>query len=342
MQIKAFYYDGKTSDRKQVSISVDDIGFMSIRGDDIAIHQAIADMDFPPQIGRMRYRFCLADGSACETEEADALLAAIAPYRKKNLHQHIHRWENKLRYALFALVFAIASIWGFVHYAIPAIVKRIAAEIPMAVENSLGQESLALFDKAMFYQSEIPQARQEQLLKYFGQIIDTSQYQILFRKSDSIGANAFALPSGIIVFTDGMINLAQDDNELLGVLAHEVGHVQQRHVMRHILQDSITVVLLVMLTGDVGSASSLAASIPAILVQAKHSREFETEADQFAAELLLQHHIPPSHLADLLKRLTEEHKGMDVPDFLSSHPNSEERLHFLNQAKVQLEVGSDN
>lgn len=330
MQIKAFYYDGKTSDRKQVIITVDGTGQMKIRGDDVEIYRSVADLDFPPNIGSMRYRFNLPDGAACETDDYKALFDATAPYRRNSLHQHIHRWENKLRYAIFAMVFAVTALWGFIHYAVPYMVKRIATQIPITVERTLGQEALALFDRTMFEKSEIPESRQQQLLERFGDLIDISQYQIIFRKSERIGANAFALPSGIIVFTDEMINLAQDDDELVGVFAHELGHVKLRHVMRHILQDSITVVLLVMLTGDVGSASSLAASIPTILVQTRHSRDFESEADRFAAELMLRHQIAPAHLASLLQRLTEKHHGLELPDFLSTHPNSADRFQFLN------------
>ena len=51
-------------------------------------------------------------------------------------------------------------------------------------------------------------------------------YTLVFRKSDAIGANAMALPSGTIVVTDGLVTLAEDDREILGVLAHEAGHVR--------------------------------------------------------------------------------------------------------------------
>lgn len=343
MQVSARYYDGKTSARHDVALSLDDAGHLTISGrtpdgGTISIQYNISDIHFPPHVGNMRYTLPLPDGASCEIDDYPAFAALIAPHHKRSLLHYIHRWENQLRYALLAALLAIAALWGVVEYGLPVMAKVVAQRIPLSLENKLGEQSLALFDKSMFEPSELPAARQRALLDKFNAFIGADHIRVIFRKSDRIGANAFALPSGIIVFTDAMVELAQDDRELLGVLAHEIGHVKKRHVMRHILQDSATVVLLVMLTGDVSSAGSLAASIPTILVQAKHSRAFEEEADRFAAQDMLQHHISPAYLAAILKRLTEQHKDRDIPDFLSTHPNSRHRIDELNHFARQFKA----
>ncbi len=59
-----------------------------------------------------------------------------------------------------------------------------------------------------------------------------------FRASPIIGANAFALPGGIVIVTDQLMQLAEHDDEILAVLAHEIGHVKHRHVLRGLPQDS--------------------------------------------------------------------------------------------------------
>ncbi|MFX6702058.1 M48 family metallopeptidase, partial [Acinetobacter baumannii] len=66
---------------------------------------------------------------------------------------------------------------------------------------------------------------------------DAPDYQIVFRKS-RIGPNAFALPSGQIVVTDEIVQLLDDDDALMGVLAHELGHVHRRDLMRRLIQSS--------------------------------------------------------------------------------------------------------
>ena len=67
---------------------------------------------------------------------------------------------------------------------------------------------------------------------------DTTPYQIEFRAMKGQGANAFALPSGTIVISDELVLLAEDDREIVAVLAHECAHVRHRHVLRAVLQNS--------------------------------------------------------------------------------------------------------
>ena len=336
MQTTAKYYDGKTSARHEVILTLDGAGHLSVNGlttegEVISRQYSINDISFPAHVGNMRYSLPLPEGARCEIDDYQAFAALIKPFRKTSLQHLIHHWENKLLYALLAIVLSIVALWATVEYALPVMAGIVAREIPLSLEKKLGQQSLTILDKTMFEPSQLPPERQRALQKEFNAFIGEKDIHVIFRKSEQIGANAFALPSGIIVFTDDIVALAQDDRELLGVLAHEIGHIKKRHVMRHILQDSATVVLLVMLTGDVSSASSLAASIPTILVQTKHSRAFEEEADHFAAEDMLQHNISPSYLGSILKRLMDEHKGTGVPDFLSTHPNTQHRIEELNQ-----------
>ena len=86
-----------------------------------------------------------------------------------------------------------------------------------------------------------------------------------------MGANAFALPNGTIVVTDDLVKLAEHDDELVAVLAHEIGHVVSRHALRRVLQDSGVMLLVAGITGDIVSISSLAAALPTLLIEAKYS-----------------------------------------------------------------------
>ena len=154
----------------------------------------------------------------------------------------------------------------------------------------------------------------------------------MFRQGDAIGANAFALPSGIIVFTDEIIALSKDDRELLAVFAHELAHVKYRHTMRQVLQNSVTGLLVIMLTGDVGSASSLAAALPTLLVQTKFSRDFESEADNFAIVLLKQQGVSPVYLGDILERMRKLMGDGVMPGFMSTHPSTSDRIKKFQHA----------
>ena len=143
-----------------------------------------------------------------------------------------------------------------------------------------------------------------------------------------MGANAFALPSGIVVMTDELVDLAQADEELQVVLAHEIGHVVHRHSLRMLLQNSATSLLIIGLTGDVSSASVLVAGVPTALVQAKHSRQFENEADDYAYAWMDRNGVPHRYFTDMLERLEKKYggAGSGALSWLSSHPSTAERI----------------
>ena len=104
--------------------------------------------------------------------------------------------------------------------------------------------------------------------------------------------------------------------------------VQRRHGLRHLLQNSVVALLITWYVGDVGA---LAAAAPTAILQAKYSRDFEREADDYAAESLRQNGIPLSHLADILLRLEQSHGGSSATSYLSSHPAAAERLERLRR-----------
>ena len=102
-------------------------------------------------------------------------------------------------------------------------------------------------------------------------------------------------------------------------------------------------VILVMITGDVSSASGLIFAIPALLLELAYSREFETEADDFAYEFLIKHSISPQYFADVMRKIMQlEPSGQHEPraqseqvgksetnhrePYFSTHPDTEQRI----------------
>ena len=93
-----------------------------------------------------------------------------------------------------------------------------------------------------------------------------------------------------------------------------------------LLQNSATSILMLALVGDISSASVLVASVPTVLVQAKHSRQFEAEADDYAYAWLDRAGIDRRNFGVILERLEEKYGGEDVPSWLSSHPPTAQRM----------------
>jgi Zn-dependent protease with chaperone function len=159
-----------------------------------------------------------------------------------------------------------------------------------------------------------------------------------------MGANAFALPDGTIVMLDELVELTKDDNEIIAVLAHERGHVERRHAMRMVLQSSVVGLVLAWYVGDV---SGLLATAPAIIMQAKYSRDMEREADEYAEQTMLANGLSPCLLGTILDKLEAAHlakvrekhpeadaaKDSGAMDYLSSHPATSERMRRICPGK---------
>jgi predicted Zn-dependent protease len=133
------------------------------------------------------------------------------------------------------------------------------------------------------------------------------------------------------VVTDRLVEIAKSDNELVGVMAHEIGHLTRRHALRHLLQNSATALLVAGLTGDLTSVTALSATLPAALINAKYSRDFEIEADDAAVAELKASGIPAQVYADILTRLQRDHqqgnsRQSSVGEYLQDHPLMEERV----------------
>jgi Zn-dependent protease with chaperone function len=231
--------------------------------------------------------------------------------------------------AIVPLVFLALLAAAYV-YGIPFLARAVAARMPASVTEALSSQTLAALDRDVFQPTAMSRERQQAIDTSFRGLEmpagSAATYRLEFRKSDAVGANAMALPSGTIVVTDGLVTLARDDREILGVLAHEAGHVDHRHGMRGILQNSLMGLLVAWLVGDV---SSIAASAPAALLEASYSRDLEREADAFAVQVLRANGIPLRYFAGMLRRLEEAGGASGMSSalrYLSTHPATAERI----------------
>ena len=103
--------------------------------------------------------------------------------------------------------------------------------------------------------------------------------------------------------------------------------------MRNILQNSVVATVVATLTGDASTLTLAVSGLPVLLVQAKYSREFETEADEFAFTLLRENDLSPELFADLMERLAQgREENPRAWSFLSSHPVTADRVMRARQA----------
>jgi Zn-dependent protease with chaperone function len=273
------------------------------------------------------------------------LLAALG-YRKSA----VERWQARWPAAVLALVMLLALLGAGFVWGVPAAAEFIAARLPASVDTKLGQAALAgLEAQGMLAPSRLSDDRiaaVEALLPKALPAHPRIPVRLLVRSSDALGANALALPDGTIIVTDKMVRLALDKRnelddvgqaELLGVIGHEVGHVERRHATRAMTGSSLTAAVSATLFGDF---SAVAAGLPAVLTQMQYSRAMELEADDYAIGVLRRNGRSPDELADILEALERQQPGeRDVPRwlrrsmaYLSTHPDTAERIERLYKA----------
>jgi len=146
--------------------------------------------------------------------------------------------------------------------------------------------------------------------------------------------NAFALPAGYIYIHTETILQSKDVSELAGVLAHEVGHVAERHVAENYnraqgvsIGHQLAVITAAVLGGGAAAqAVNLGGGLAGMAYLNQFTREAEREADAFAVEVLPRAGYDPRGLMTFFETLMEESGGAEPPAFLSSHPATSERI----------------
>lgn len=308
------------ADADRVAISGAEESAQHLRRDQIA-----ADPPIPGVPRLLR----LPGGAMVETADR-AAVETLWPTRQV-VARAAFTLESRLAFALLALVLSAAVVWAIVTYALPLAANPASRLISPQVQKIIGERTLATLDRIALKPSELPVQRQRHLVVYVQRFMadepDAQGYRLEFRKAGV--ANAFALPGGIIIVTDEMVRSLKRDDEFLAVVAHEVGHVHARHAMRMVLQDSGLAVLMTALAGDAVGVTVLVAAVPSVLLRSHYSRQFETEADDYAFALLKRRGFSPQLFADVLRQLQATTSSTDngrVLRYLSSHPLTEERI----------------
>jgi len=285
-----------------------------------------------------QYKLYLYDGEYIECDNTQELQEFIEFNKNKKRFDPLRVFGIKVGFILPFIALIIALIYGSYTIFLPSISQNIAMNISKETAYKLGEDTLEALDEEYFEASALPVERQNFLRKFFltkiEGLTELPPINIEFRSSKKMGANAFALPNGTIVLLDKLTELAEDEEELFSVVAHELGHVYHRHALRQLIQDSVLYLGLVFITGDITSVATLAGLVPVVLLQQHYSREFELEADTYGYKLLKERNIEAKKFINLLQKIIEKEKDLHTQEYLylSSHPSLEERKKiFLDQ-----------
>ena len=317
----------------------------------------LEQLSIPARVGNTPRFIRFPDGGTFETADNAAVDRILAAAKSRDPARLPHFLEASWPMALAAALLTLGVGWVLITQGAPLVARWVAMTIPASWEEELGQTGLNALKRAgNMTASKLPAARLAEVQALFRQTVrrlrdleatqtmgalsdsDRFRFRLLVFHSKRFGANAFALPSGIILVTDALIELTREDGELEAVLAHELGHVLHRHAFRRLLQDATTALLVSTLIGDASALANLAAGLPVLLIEMRYSRQFEAEADRFAGAYMERTGRPPKLLYALLDRMAEKKKGktdgFDLPAYFSSHPTLDDRRETLDGARA--------
>ncbi len=152
--------------------------------------------------------------------------------------------------------------------------------------------------------------------------------------------NAFAAPAGLVFFYSGLIEQVKNEDELLSVLAHEIGHVVSRHIAQRMEKNTV-IGAASLLLAIAGLAIGVPGLSPGIMMGSlaagqaanlQYSREDEEQADRLSFRWMKRMHRNPEAMEDMLytmRRITRYSIGSDTPQYLLTHPNPEARLGYI-------------
>lgn len=307
MTVKGVWFDGVTSAMIPATVEVLDGGQVVLRVQGRAPQSyAFDQLTISPRLGKTPRYIYMGEGGKFETSDNDPIDVWVKQYRGSVWDSLIHRWESQWHTVVASLAMVVFFGWAVVVYGLPAVSERIAFWLPDEVPQLVGEHALSTLDDAFFKASSLPEDEQQRVLDHFQPALN--QYpdlplRVLFRDGGAIGPNAFALPDGTLIFTDQMVALARDDDELLAVLAHEIGHVAERHSMQAVVRTSMLGFLIMAVTGDVSASSDVLLAVPLMMMELSHSRKFERQADDFSLRYMQAHDVNPESFVRIMSRL---------------------------------------
>ena len=186
-----------------------------------------------------------------------------------------------------------------------------------------------------------PDQRAQDYLDRVGQALASTQtagrsgypYDFHLLKDDKV-VNAFALPGGQCFITAALFGRLENEDQLAGIIGHEIGHVIERHGAERMAKSGFIQGLIQSVMIGTGGDQSMAqiANVVGNYASMKYGRDQELESDNWGVKLMLEAGYDPEALISVMDILEEASGGNKVPEFQSSHPSPENRREKIREA----------
>ena len=335
--IKALYFDGKSSTPYEITIKITKDKILLIEPDK---SYNLKSSKIHSRIGKNAYRKIVFDDNSYimipPNTEADKLLTKNLALIDK-LPEMLEKHKKGLLFAVLLILLGSVFWITFGNHVITFIVINFT---PREVKEKLAENTIKnLKELGIIRKSKLTEEQKTYFNKQIQKLANLADTEIKLHFYDADFPNAFALPGGNIILLDDIVEISTDTiayTDILGVLAHEIGHEYYHHSLKNVVRSQTISVIMGLLLGERKISNSLATTV---LISA-YSRKAEHQADLFAIELLHKAGISTKPLANLFKKLLKKAKkyGKNENDLVSkifsSHPPTEERIKlFLDSEK---------
>lgn len=259
----------------------------------------------------------------------------------KDADRSVKRHKISLGSIVLGTLAAIAILVVAFYIFRGAIVKSIAMKVPMSYQEQIGKP---IFESTLESNEVL---KSDTLDRYINELtqplisnLNDTSYHFTFAVIEEETINAFALPGGYVVIHSALLEKAESPDEVAGVLAHEISHVTGRHHLRGLFNQVGTFYILGMFFGDISLVGDLI-NMGANLESLTYSRSFESESDMEGLKLALASGYTADGFVSFFKKLKEEYGESSLfANYLSTHPNSSDRISAIEAEAERLSDGS--
>lgn len=257
-----------------------------------------------------------------------AFIIALNKYLKSNGHlsnyQKLINLGIRTHIALALMILGcIVLIYLFI---IPWVGEKSVGLIPLKYDQEMGSN---FYNQYCNYNT-IDTLKTQELNQFAHQLNLKNTKELKFTVIKANTVNAFALPDGHIIVFTGIIDQMKDYSELVALIGHEVIHVNHRHTMKMICRNLSGYIFISAVLSDINGIIAIIGDNVRNLQALSYSRQFEREADEEGCQLMIDNKVNPKGMVNLFSRL-QTTDVLTIPEFLSSHPVTEERLNGINK-----------
>jgi Zn-dependent protease with chaperone function len=268
----------------------------------------------------------------------------------------VHSGALRNRGFIALVLFLVLLFFYSLYLAKTPLTNSIVDAVPAEWETELGDFVFKQYKvQHSFLSSEKADEYLQELTAPLESAIVDKRYPFQFHIAIDTMVNAFALPGGHVVINSGLISAARTPEEVAGVLAHEISHVQKRHSIKQMVSSLGVFAVVQLFFGDVSGILGVLLENSSFLMSRKFSREHEFEADDNAFLILERANINPEGLISFFEILQERYEKQsdeekeaideylaDGMQLLSTHPETRERIAVLRNKLEKSSAKGEN